>query len=208
MPVSSSSGLLTLHAVRLKGMAEVGRVAGRFGLDPAEVAELLLDFQACGWVRHVEFAGVGGWTLTEAGRREDERLLAVELAAVGATAAVAEVHAAFLPLNGRFLAACTRWQIRALPGDPMAANDHTDFRWDDRVLDELGALGRRLGPLCVGLTDRLARFDGYPDRYTAALARVEAGQRSWLDEPGLDSCHAVWFELHEDLIATLGILRG
>jgi hypothetical protein len=25
---------------------------------------------------------------------------------------------------------------------------------------------------------------------------------------GIDSCHTVWFELHEDLLATLNIERG
>ncbi len=90
----------------------------------------------------------------------------------------------------------------------MAANDHTDFRWDDRVLDSLGSLGRRIGPLCAELSGRLARFAGYQDRYAAAMARVEGGERTWVDGVGLDSCHAVWFELHEDLLATLGIQRG
>lgn len=189
-------------------MGDAGGVASRFSLDRAEVSELLMDFEAHGWARHFEFAGVGAWTLTEAGRRENERQLAAELSACGAATAVADAHAAFLPLNGRFLTASTNWQIRPMPGDAMAANDHSDFRWDDRVLAELNSLGRRLQPLCAELADRLARFDGYPDRFAAALARVAVGQRSWLDEPDVDSCHAVWMELHEDLIATLGIQRA
>lgn len=207
-PFRSSPDLLVLHALRLTGMGEVGRVARRFGLAPDDVTEHLLDFEAVGWVHRVEFAGVGGWALTEAGRVENERQLAVELAESGADAAVSGVHAAFLPLNAAFQAVCTNWQIRPLPGDPMAANDHSDFRWDDRVLDSLGSLGRRLEPLCVELAGLLARFDGYAERYAAAMGRVERGERAWIDGVGLDSCHRVWFELHEDLIATLGIRRG
>ena len=197
-----------MHALRLKGMGDAGKVARRFSLDRDAVTELLLDFEAYGWVQHVEFAGDGGWSLTEAGRVENERQLADELVGSGSAAAVAGVHATFLPLNVRFQAACTQWQIRPLPGEPMATNDHTDFRWDDRVLDELGTLGRRLAPLCGELTGHLARFDGYADRYAAAMARVESGERSWVDGVGLDSCHAAWFELHEDLLATLGLQRG
>lgn len=53
----------------------------------------------------------------------------------------------------------------------------------------------------------LTRFQGYDDRFAAALARVDAGDRSWVDRPGADSCHTVWFQLHEDLLATLGIRR-
>ena len=37
--------------------------------------------------------------------------------------------------------------------------------------------------------------------------RFRAGDPSWVDRTGADSCHTVWFELHEDLIATLGLRR-
>ena len=67
--------LLALHAVRLKGMATAAAAAARFGMDRHEVGELLDDFAAYGWVRHVEFAGDGGWSLTDAGRVEDEQRL-------------------------------------------------------------------------------------------------------------------------------------
>jgi hypothetical protein len=204
----SSPRLLTLHALRLTGMGDAGKVARRFSLDGDEVAELLLDFEACGWVCRAEFAGFGGWTLTEAGKVENERQLADELAGSGATAGLAAAHGTFSPLNARFQTACTNWQIRPLPGQPMARNDHTDFRWDDRVIDELGTLGRRLAPLCAELSGRLARFEGYGDRYATAILRVEQGERAWVDGIGVDSCHTVWFELHEDLLASLGIQRG
>ena len=81
-----------LHTLRLTGMGEPVEVARRFALDRDEVTEHLLDFQALGWVRRVEFAGVGGWTLTEAGRAENERQLAAELAASGVGPVVADVH--------------------------------------------------------------------------------------------------------------------
>ena len=207
-PYRSSPGLLTLHALRLSGMADEARTARRFALSPTEVAELLLDFEAYGWVTRAEFAGTGGWTLTGTGKAEGERRLAAELADSAARPAVRSVHAAFLPLNARLQDACTRWQIRPMPGAPMAANDHPAHRWDDRVIGELGSLGRRLAPLCADLAERLHRFDGYSDRYAAAMDRVERGEQGWVDGVGVDSCHRVWFELHEDLLATLGIPRG
>ncbi len=204
---SSPPELLILHALRLRGVADTGKVAARFALDRDRVGELLLDFEAHGWVYRVEFAGTGGWALTEAGRRENERQLAAERVACGAADELARVHAAFLVLNARFLDAVTRWQMRPVPGDPMALNDHADVRWDRRVIDTLGSLGRQLAPLCADLSAVLARFDGYAPRYAAAMARVNRGERRWVDAVGLDSCHAVWFELHEDLLATLGIVR-
>ena len=165
MPAHASSPeLLTLHAVRLLGFADEGKVAARFRLDHDEAGELLKDFEAYGWVYRAEFDGSGGWTLTETGRAENERQLAAELAASGASDEVKQVHAAFLPLNGRFQETAARWQVRPGPGDPMALNDHTDFRWDDRVIDALGAVGHRLASVTGDLSAVLARFDGYSER--------------------------------------------
>jgi len=83
-------------------MGDAGKTARRFSLDRVEVADLLLDFEAYGWVYRVEFAGAGGWTLTEGGRMENERQLADELEQSGSAAAVAHAHTTFLPLNARF----------------------------------------------------------------------------------------------------------
>ncbi len=90
----------------------------------------------------------------------------------------------------------------------MAANDHTDRAWDEDVLRSLRSLGRRLRPIADGLSEALRRFRFYPERFAAALERVDRGERKWVDEPRIDSCHTVWFEFHEDLLATLGIERG
>ena len=93
--------------------------------DLHESTERLLDMEALGWVTRSEFGGTSGWSLTERGRAEGERRLALEVDTAGARTAVAAVHERFLPLNGRFQETVTRWQIRPLPGVPMAANDHT-----------------------------------------------------------------------------------
>jgi hypothetical protein len=204
----SSPELLTLHCVRVAGMTDAATVARRTGLAQDVVAELLLDDQAHGWVTRVEFADLSGWSLTEAGRREGERRLAEELERTGARAAVDAVHDTFVRLNERFLSTVTAWQIRPQAWDRLAANDHDDPAWDGRVLDDLGSFRRRLGPLCAALTGALDRFAGYDDRFAAALDRAEAGQLGWVDGTGVDSCHTVWIQLHEDLLATLGLERG
>jgi hypothetical protein len=208
MPITSAAELLVLHAVRIKGMADAGEASRRFRLDRAEVEELLLDYEASGMVQRVAFAGISGWSLTDAGRRENNRQLATELQEAAAGDAVAEAHASFVDLNSRFLEAITRWQIRPTPWDAMASNDHSDWRWDERVLRSLASLSGRVRPIEQRLSDELARFGGYADRLAAALAKVDQGQRKWVDEPKIDSCHTVWFELHEDLVATLGLTRG
>lgn len=148
----SSPELLTLHTVRVCGMTDASRIAGRTGLPRDVVHDLLLDDQSRGWVSRVEFAGLAGWSLTDAGRAEGERRLAEELRATGARGVVEAAHDTFAVLNARFLSTLTRWQIRPQPWDRLAANDHDDPLWDGRVLDELASYRRRLAPLCAGLT--------------------------------------------------------
>lgn len=204
----SAPELLTLHAVRVSGMADAAAVARRTGLSREVAEDLLLDDQARGWVRRVAFADLAGWSLTEAGQLEGERRLADELERACSRAVVDEAHDTFARLNQRFLSTLTRWQIRPQPWDRLAANDHDDPVWDGRILDELASYRRRLGPLCSSLTAALDRFAGYDDRFADALARAEAGDALWVDGVGVDSCHTVWIQLHEDLLATLGLERG
>lgn len=204
----SPPDVLVLHAVRVMGMADPASVAGRTGLGGEVVLEQLLDDQARGWVQHVAFADLAGWTLTESGRVEGERRVAAELAHSGAREAVDAAHRNFLRHNARFLTTVTRWQLRPRPGDPLAANTHDDPEWDGLVLDEVADHGRRLESVGAVLAEALERFAGYDIRYAAALERADAGQLAWVDAPGIDSCHTVWIQLHEDLMATLGVERG
>ena len=204
----SSPDLLALHGVRVLGFASGAEVAARYRLDRGVVEENLLDDQAHGWVSRSEFAGRSGWSITDAGRAENERRLAEELDAVGARALATEAHAAFLPLNRRLGSECTKWQIRPEPWDRMAFNDHSDWAWDEQVLRSLASLGDALDRVCAPLARVLPRFDGHVDRYRAALARVDRGDRAWVDAPDRESAHIVWIQVHEDLLATLGLQRG
>jgi hypothetical protein len=189
-------------------MADDRAVAARFGVERAVASEVLLDCQAFGWVTWSEFAGTGGWSLTEAGRAENERQLAAELEEVGGAEVVRKTYRVFLSHNERLQRACTDWQIRPTAEDSLAFNDHGDPAWDGKVIDELAALGQALEAVSGRLTSVLDRFQGYNTRFSTALGRVIAGDHSWVDRTGVDSCHTVWFELHEDLIATLGLARG
>lgn len=208
MPAASSPALLTLHALRLLGHGDEAAIARRFGLDRDEVAELLLDDEAFGWVTRVAFGSSGTWTLTPAGRAAEERMLAHELVATGAGNAVARARTAFIPLDVRFQAACSHWHIRPRPGQPLAANDHANYVWDSRVTDEFIRLGREFAPIAADLAAHLARFDRYAGRYDAAVRHVGRGETRWVDAVEVDSCRSVWLEFHEDLLSTLGIEHG
>jgi hypothetical protein len=121
---------------------------------------------------------------------------------------VAAALEAFEPLNARFLDGVTRWQVHPMPGDPLAANDHRDPRWDDRVIADLVGLGSALASVCTPLAAALARFNGYAARYARSADQVRRGETRWVDGLGIDSCHVVWIQLHEDLLATLGVDRA
>jgi hypothetical protein len=207
-PHVSKPADLVLHGPRVLGFASGADIATRFALDPTVVEELLLDFEAYGWVHQSSFAGRSGWSITDRGRAENERRLGVELDELGVRPLVAALHRDFLRSNRRFLKACTDWQIRPTRDDSMAANDHTDWGWDEQVLKSLATIGRSLRTIDDGLSALLARFDGYAIRYADALRRVDGGERQWVESPEADSCHTVWIQLHEDLLATLGVPRG
>ncbi|HEY3408502.1 MAG TPA: transcriptional regulator [Propionicimonas sp.] len=204
----SATELLTLHGVRVLGAPGLEQLARRFRLDAAEVREALLDAQAFGWVSRYDFLGDVTWSLTDAGRAQEESLLAAELEATGARDVVVQAHADFLPLNRRHGVACTNWQLHPTSWDPTGRNDHTDLRWDAAALDELARADEGLADICGRLSAVLARFDGYAEAHHSALQRVQKGDAAWLDGPDRASCQLVWIGFHEDLLATLGIRRG
>ncbi len=203
-PVASQ----VLHAVRLLGFGDTEAVADRTGMRLADAMRALHGAKDEGWVQHSVFADLEGWSLTESGKAEKERHLAAERRAADADDVVGAAYRDFLPLNARLLRAVSAWQIKPTDADHFAPNDHADQRWDGRVLDELTALSQELAPLEARLCAVLPRFDGYASRFNAALEQAGGGQHDWVDTTSVDSCHRVWFQLHEDLVATLGVYRG
>ena len=76
------------------------------------------------------------------------------------------------------------------------------------MLAALVTLDDAVQPVVADLAEALARFGGYGPRLSGALAKVQGGDVHWFAKPTIDSYHSVWFELHENLLATLGIERG
>ena len=188
-----------LHALRCLGSVPASRIAEAAALPEADVESDLIDLAVNGLVGYTP--GVfSGWLLTDRGRDEVARRAASELRATGAREAVERGFADFLVLNPELLAACTAWQIRDEGGS--LPNDHTDHRYDDKVLKRLVALDGRAQPLCGRLATALPRFGPYGPRLSAALERALAGDTAAVTDR-TDSYHAVWFQLHEDLLVTL-----
>jgi hypothetical protein len=196
--------LLVLHTLRCIGTADLPRVSEAVGLPAADAESELIDLAVAGLVTRSPGA-LGGWSLTEAGRAADAERISAELDAAGARAAVARAYDDFLVLNPELLDLCTAWQMRALDGVPTP-NDHADRAYDARVLDQFTAFDERAGVVCADLSSALPRFQRYRTRLTAALAHARAGELAYVADD-LESYHVVWFQLHEDLLTTLGIPR-
>jgi DNA-binding MarR family transcriptional regulator len=191
-----------LVALRLAGYAPAGRVATVAGLDSHTTERALQDLAADGLARYRtdRAAGVaGGWSLTPDGRRAADAALAAELDATGTRPAVESAYRRLLELNPQLLEAVTDWQVR-----DGRANDHLDRAYDGRMLNRLRLINEKITPVLADLTLALDRFGGYGPRLAAALARARAGEPAYVAGAMIDSYHSVWFELHENLLVTLG----
>lgn len=202
----SEPGFLVLHALRLKGFADDDAVAACTGLDVDAVRVRLKEHAGDGFVVRRD-GHISGWSLTSEGKARHADLVASELDRAGARDAVRGIYDRFLQINHEMLAVCTAWQLRDVD-DAQAINDHGDADYDQSVIMRLVAIHDRVRPVTADLRERFARFAGYGDRLRAALERVVAGEHEWFTKPVIDSYHTVWFELHEDLLCTLGIERS
>jgi len=203
--VNSDPDLRVVHGLRVQGLTDTSGLAAVVGLDEADVGDRLVVLAEAGHAQHRN-GRMPGWMLTREGRCHGEELVAAELDAAGEREAVADLYRRFLGVNRDFLALCTDWQLSDV--EEQVLNDHGDAAYDAAVIARLADADRVVQSICRELAERLARFDGYGRRFSDALGRVQAGEVEWFTRPMIDSYHTVWFELHEDLLATLGIERA
>jgi hypothetical protein len=196
------SELLVLHVLRLKGFADTPAVAASAGVDLSDAQARLEQAQVDGLATRRE-GRITGWSLTSAGRAADNKLVAEELSALGARDAIDAAYRSFLETNGELLAVCTDWQLRN-----GVLNDHSDTAYDRAVVARLAAVNDAVQPVCADASRALPRFSRYGPRLASALEKVRHGETEWFAKPVLDSYHTVWFELHEDLLVTLGLERS
>jgi hypothetical protein len=203
MAAASDAELLVLLALRLRTLADADTLAAAASTEVAATESVLGDLEARGLARSRE-GRVSGWMLTADGRDACGARLSAELDSTGTRQAVADAYERFLTVNQSLLDLCTRWQLR----DGDVVNDHTDAAHDAAVLDELTRVDVVGQAVCAALAGALTRFEPYGPRLADARVAVEGGDPDWLTRPTIDSYHTVWFELHENLLATLGRERG
>ena len=206
MAVTSAPRLLALHGLRLKGIAEPEVIAATLDADVEPIREELVASAEAGLVTY-RYGRIPGYLLTPHGREVGQRLLADELDRTGTRPAIESAYQDFLGVNGQLLAVCTAWQLRD-DGGSTEVNDHTDQDYDTRVKERLARLHTAVDPILGQLGDTLARMSGHRRRLGNAVDKVLAGEHDYFTKPMFPSYHSAWFELHEDLLATLGTERS
>jgi pyruvate,orthophosphate dikinase len=187
--------LRLLQAIRLKGRLSEEAAATRVGPGSNDLLErfVALDMITVGSL---------GAKLTSTGRERLTDLLDLERRTVDLES-LSRLYEEFGAPNAALKAIVTAWQVRA-DGSP---NDHSDPDHDAEVIARLLQAGSDATPLVERIAETVPRLDTYPTRLGEALQRVGAGEHKWFANPMIDSYHQVWFELHEELIGVLGLVR-
>lgn len=190
-------------ALRVRGRAAPATVALAAGVAEDEARRVLGAATDAGLVE-----GHGDRiALTPPGRTELTALLAREPID---RAALATLYDAFLVIDTSLKARVTAWQLQA-PGRHADGGGAGALGVDGASAAALGAV-RAAAADATAMARRLAavvpRYAGYLRRLTAAADALAAGDVRFVASPRVDSLHQVWFELHQDLLVTLGRQRA
>lgn len=204
MSSDSPTDLRLLHVLRCIGASSLAHLADRTGSSVSETESQLIDFGVARLV--TKTAGpFGAWRITDRGRRVDEEFVTAEVVVSGCRPAIEAAFGRFRELNPLVLQTCTAWQLRPLNGSAQI-NDHADPVYDKRILRQLVAVDRGGQEVCNDLSMSLDRFADYGPRLAYAVHRALGGCGAFVTED-LNSFHSLWFQLHEDLLVTLGQSR-
>ena len=180
-----------LHALRVKGAATAPALAAALGRE-----DLGEELEALVAATLVTRAGAGEealLALTPPGRERDRELVAAELDDAGRARLAGLYEDSFQPVNVEFKQLCAEWQT-----------DGESFE----LLERAVGIHERVDAFLAAAAALVPRLGRYSERLGAAFERVQDGEGDALVGPIGDSFHNVWFELHEDLIATLGRTRA
>ena len=174
--------------MRVRGRADAAAIARASGRAEADVTAVLGDLVARGLATRTP---TGASTLTDGGRESLAYLLAAEPID---RAALASEYERFLVVDRELKHAVTTWQL----ADAHAA---------DAAVAGVMAAATAAGAIVSALAALAVRYQSYGGRIAVATAAIATGDRRYVASPRVDSLHQVWFELHEDLLVTLGRRR-
>jgi hypothetical protein len=193
---------LALHGLAVKKAGDAAAVARIMDLPADEIAAALDRAAAAGDV----LGARGMFMLTPQGRSGLESRAAQTWAQWRAEEPFAAAYDRFEVINREILDLFTRWQQVDVGGQTVP-NDHSDAGYDDKLIDELGALHERAARVLGRFTASMPRFGAYERRLDEAYDRVLGGDADYFTGVRVDSYHTVWFEMHEDLLRILGRTR-
>jgi hypothetical protein len=190
-----------LMALRVQGLSTPHRAAIAAGCpDEAATSALaaLTERELCAE------RGARGFALTPKGVEQLSKLLASE--GLHGNETLTECYERFLGLNKRVLRISSDWQLRR-DGGVEAPNDHSDPHYDSNVIDRLADLHDSARKCLDGVAVCAPRYAPYVQRLDSCVVRLRAGDHAAFTAPLAESYHTVWFELHQDLLLTLGLER-
>jgi hypothetical protein len=195
-----SDELALLMALRTQGLGCVSRAAVAAGLDEDIAEKTLAGFSDAGLARLRE-GRVTGYMLLPAGTTRLDELLTEE--GLRTHEPLCDGYDRFMQLNTRVLKVCSEWQL--CEGD--VPNDHSDPDYDAAVIDRLSELHRRSAKCIGAIAECAPRYEPYGARLDSCVERLHAGDQAAFTAVMAESYHTVWFELHQDLLLTLGRKR-
>lgn len=175
-----------LHVLAMEGIADTDTVVAETGLEESVVAETLADLEANGLIEEDGF-----WYATDAGERRLDDLCRSRFDPAERDQ-LREVLDRFEELDDRLKELASDWQ---------------DSR-EVALVADLGALHADVESLFADLDDGVAdAYRPYLEDLAAARTALADGEAAYFTSTGVDSYHEVWFDLHDDLLRTLGAGR-
>lgn len=195
---------ILLMVLRVKGAAEVKDLCTASRLGQTECENVMASLVSDGLVRKND--RLKRYVLTDTGSKTvaaDAETLRKEIGQIE----LEELYNRFMMLDAEFKHLASAWQVRA-PGPPPLFNDHSDPRYDQRIINTLVRLHHRLRVLLETIGKKSSRYNSYSARFADALNRLSDGSLDYFTNPRVDCYHNIWFELHEDLLCLLGRQRS
>ncbi len=179
-----------------------GRAENTSGLGSADFAKLVEGLSRSGLVRE---GAKGRIELSEEGRVRLGELLSAEREGLERDD-LSALYGEFLRLDAELKSAIAHWQLL----HPRGAVAGGEQRWRDAAwLDpKLDPIHRRALSLLGRIATGRPRFSNYANRLERAFFGIRQGKPEFVAGVSVDSYHTIWFELHEDLLTTMGKERA
>lgn len=207
-PADSSTELMLLLALRLKGLGEVDAVADVHALDVDETEWALAELIESGKCVYRPVDGVMKYLLTPSGRELGEQALWQEIDDPSKKQKIRQAYNEFRGLEEGLFQVLADWQVIDGTNVHQRINKHDDYLYDQEILERLYNIDVNLQKILKPLARMFSRYQNYENRFAKALDLMRNGDMQYLMKPLIGSYSTLWFEFHEDLLATLGINRA